>query len=666
MTASKIVAAAASSAGGDPLDVDDLFSTDLYVGNGSTQTITNGIDLSGEGGLVWQKLRTASKNHNLFDTVSGANKYLSANQTTEQLTDANINWAFNGNGWSMNNNYSTLNTSGDKGVAWTFRKAKKFFDVVTWTGDGTSGRNISHNLGSVPGHIIVKKRSGGSVAGWINWHRTFSDYQSVFLNTTEALYNPGNIASGVFGQASNMTSTQFQLGGTTNITYHNENNSTYVAYLFAHNNNDGGFGPDGDADIIKCGTYTGNNSTTGPVIDLGFEPQWIFIKHIDSGAGGGDSSFIFDSMRGVVTGGGDPSLSPNAGNDEQNASNDMLDFNASGFQLKRANSDVNGNNNNYIYVAIRRGPLAVPEDATKVFAMTSHAGGYSSGRIATTNFPVDFTIGIQTDVSSDRYTYDRLRGGKNHLRTNQSNSEGTNSPAPVSFDYINSGIKTQLYNSSNNVLWSMWKRAPSYFDVCCYNGNGSTSQNVSHNLDVRPEMMWVKCRSDSDDWIVYHSGTGEGKYLRLNATGAAANWTGAWNDTTPSQSVFTVGNGNAVNVSGRTYVAYLFATAEGVSKVGSYTGNGSGGGATQTIDCGFSSGARFVLIKRTSTGSWFIFNTVRGIVSSTEPHLTLETTDAEVSGNDSIDPHSSGFTVVQNGTTEINSTGQTYIFYAIA
>jgi hypothetical protein len=344
----------------------------------------------------------------------------------------------------------------------------------------------------------------------------------------------------------------------------------------------------------------------------------------------------------------------------------MLDFNASGFQLKRANSDVNGNNNNYIYVAIRKGPLAVPEDATKVFAMTSHAGGYSSGRIATTNFPVDFTIGIQTDVSSDRYTYDRLRGGKNHLRTNQSNSEGTNSPAPVSFDYINSGIKTQLYNSSNNVLWSMWKRAPGYFDVCCYNGNGSTSQNVSHNLDVRPEMMWVKCRSDSDDWIVYHSGTGEGKYLRLNATGAAANWTGAWNDTTPSQSVFTVGNGNAVNVSGRTYVAYLFATAEGVSKVGSYTGNGSGGGATQTIDCGFSSGARFVLIKRTSTGSWFIFNTVRGIVSSTEPHLTLETTDAEVSGNDSIDPHSSGFTVVQNGTTEINSTGQTYIFYAIA
>jgi hypothetical protein len=69
--------AAAGAAGGGIL-VQEVFSTTLYTGNGSTQTITNGIDLDGEGGLVWTKKRSsASQGDNmlrLIDTVDGAIK----------------------------------------------------------------------------------------------------------------------------------------------------------------------------------------------------------------------------------------------------------------------------------------------------------------------------------------------------------------------------------------------------------------------------------------------------------------------------------------------------------------------------------------------------------------------------------------------------------------
>jgi hypothetical protein len=103
---------------------------------------------------------------------------------------------------------------------------------------------------------------------------------------------------------------------------------------------------------------------------------------------------------------------------------------------------------------------------------------------------------------------------------------------------------------------------------------------------------------------------------------------------------------------------YLFATLVGISKVFSYTGNGS----SQTINCGFATGARFVLIKRTdAAGDWYVWDTVRGLVAGNDPHISLNTTSAEVTTDDSIDPDSSGFIVNQLSATNINVTSATYI-----
>ena len=117
------------------------------------------------------------------------------------------------------------------------------------------------------------------------------------------------------------------------------------------------------------------------------------------------------------------------------------------------------------------------------------------------------------------------------------------------------------------------------------------------------------------------------------------------------------------NVSGATYVVYLFATVAGVSKVGSYTGTGS----SINVDCGFSSTARFVLIKRTdSTGDWYVWDSARGIVAGNDPYVLANSSAAEVTGTDYIDPYSSGFNITAVAPASLNASGGTYIFLAIA
>ena len=138
-----------------PIFIEDLFSTYLYTGNGTSQTITNGIDLSTKGGLVWLKWREGGGNHQLQDTVRGATNLISSNTTDAQATDAQALNAFTSSGFTVGSLGAT-NGSGRLFASWTFREQTKFFDIVTYTGDGTDNRAIAHNLGSVPGCIIVK------------------------------------------------------------------------------------------------------------------------------------------------------------------------------------------------------------------------------------------------------------------------------------------------------------------------------------------------------------------------------------------------------------------------------------------------------------------------------------------------------------------------------
>ena len=647
---------------GAGLDVDEVFSTFLYTTDGtSSKTITNNIDLSGEGGLVWLKRRSGSYSHSLFDTVRGVQKQLQSDATTAESTETGGLSTFTSTGFTIGNvqNQSAL---GDM-VSWTFRKAPKFFDVVTYTGNGTAGRTVSHSLGSAVGMIIVKCTS--ETQHWAVYHRSQGATKYGLLSNTDAF-------SAYAGTWNNTepTSTEITLGTDSWV---NGNGKSYVAYLFAHNNNDGGFGPDADQDIIKCGSYTGNGSDTGPEINLGFEPQWVMIKGTGYGdATGGDYRhwYIYDMMRGNPvqdsSSYGGKTIKANESSNES-GTNYNPQPTPTGFKLGANRSATNYNGETYIYMAIRRGPLAAPDDATKVFNVNGYSNN-SNSNIYNAGFNVDMNINTKRS-SYTNYIIARLTGGQT-LQTNVNNA---------AIDYSSGGIKwfdnksnhidlsTNWFTTHNDVVSYSWRRAPSYFDVCCYSGTGS-ARTVSHNLGAVPEMMWIKKRNSTQNWAVYHKGTNGGTDpedygLELNSDSAEFNTNLYFNDTAPTSTVFTVGTQGAVNASGDTYIAYLFATVAGVSKVGSYDGNGS----NQNIDCGFSSGARFILIKSRQSGGWYVFDTVRGIVAGNDSHLRLDTDAAEAYA-DSIDTYSGGFNVVQNSTTDLNKgpSDESYIFYAIA
>ena len=639
----KFLQGVAGAAGGAGLNVEEVFSTYLYDGTGTTKTISNGIDLSTEGGMTWFKRRNGAGDNQLFDSERTGRYRLESNTTDAQADEGAVVWNTRTDGFSIGGDGGAqiYNSSGDTYASWTFRKASKFFDVVTYTGDGVAGRTVSHNLGTTVGSIFIKELTQSDYR-WMVYHRSLGNGGLLRLDSNGAAsYN--NTAFNSTDPASDL----FTLGDSA---YVNGSGKEYVAYLFAHNDGDGEFGPDGDADIIKCGSFTTDSSGDASV-DIGFEPQWIIYKRSDGTSNWG----MNDNMRGWADTYWNP-LYADASNAESGFAATRSWPTATGFEFEGQLSA----SANYIYIAIRRGPMAVPEDATDVFAMdfrfSSEAQALNPEHQYYSGFPVDMHLNLRRS-GGGVYAYSRLQGGSNFLRTSTTDAEVSSTTNQFG---SNEGLYPLGFTNTEDTttLGHMFRRAPSFFDVVAYTGNGTAGRTVSHNLGVAPEMMWVKGRSNTDNWSVYHKDLSSGQYLQLNATAAAGTNSNMFTTTAPTSSVFSLGSDGAVNGSSNTYIAYLFASLDGVSKVGSFTINN----ADITVDCGFSSGARFVLIKRSSgTDDWYVFDTVRGYVSgSGDAALKLNSTTAESSLN-MIDPHAIGFSL--RSAAWYNGD---YIFYAIA
>ena len=637
----KLLQAAAGSAGGDPLYVEDVFSTYLYDGTGAAHTITNGIDLDGEGGLTWIKTRNTGTSawHSLSDTERGAGYILRSDLTNAQNFDTAEFTSFNSDGFTVGNDAQT-NGSGRTYASWTFRKAEKFFDVQTWTGNSTAGRTVAHNLGSAPKFVIVKRTDTAN--NWVCWHSGIAITKYLQLNSTNQALNDG----GIFWDSTLPDASNITLGSDSGV---NATGSTYVAYLFA--SDAGGFGDDGDENIIKCGSVTTDGSGDATVA-LGFEPQWVMLKRTD-GAG---TWAILDTMRGYDHS-SSKRLMPNVADAEENytGTNILGVPTATGFTTSGPVLDANSD---YIYIAIRR-PMKTPESGTEVFAVDQASN--SAAPKFRAPFAVDMAwYRLNVSGTESSIVADRLRGEK-ELNFDTTFSEGGLSAGK--FDYMN-GWNNLTGANSASYSW-MLKRATGFMDAVAYSGSGSAGTAQAHNLGVVPEMMIGKNRSNSSNWMVYHTGATytAGAGLKLNTTAAGVSNTYDFGNASggaqrpDASSVYLGGNVNSTNDN---YILYLFATLAGVSKVGSYTGTG----ADLNVDCGFSAGARFVLIKRTdSTGDWYYWNS---IVAGNDPYLLLNSTAAQVTNTDYIDPLSSGFTVTSSASSTVNVSSGNYIFLAIA
>ena len=643
--------------------IESVFSTYLYTGNGSTQTISNGIDLAGKGGLVWTKTRNVANSNWFIDTARGGTQLLRSNTTEAQFTSAGTSITFGSGSYAVGS--GDLNTSTQTEVSWTFRKQPKFFDVVTYTGDGTANRNVAHSLGSAPGFVIIKRTSGSS--NWCVAARLNSgDASFMMLNRTVAQtstasswFNGTTFKVGTSDWPSSTGSPDF-FGYDTNGT-----GDTYVAYLFAHNA--GGFGLTGTDNVISCGSYTGNGSTSGPTINLGYEPQWVLIKNATTGS---TEWILLDNMRGMPVTGNSMYLRPNSSGAEGGYEN-FIAPTATGFQVNSNDSYINSSSNTYIYIAIRRGPMKTPTTGTSVFS--PNATTASGGTPITTGMPVDFQIQAYRTATTPNNSrvMTRLTGVNStlvyatfpYLLTSSASAESSLGNDAYTLAWGNTGFQVPAgLGGGDSVYWN-FGRAPNFCDVVCYTGNDVSGTSISHNLGVVPELMIVKSRTVGSSWYVYTATTGNANTLVVNSTAASA-VRNVWGNTTPTSSVFYVGaTGTGTNNSGATYVAYLFASCPGVSKVGSYTGTGT----TLQVDCGFTGGARFVLIKRTdSTGAWYVWDSARGIVAGNNPYLLLNSTAAEVTSTDYIDTYSAGFEISSTAPAAINASGGTFIYLAIA
>ena len=353
--------------------VASTFSTTLYTGNATSQTITNGLDLSTDGGLVWIKRRDGSASHALMDTERGVQRLLSSDTSDVQALTSCVP-AFNTDGFDLGSS-GLVNEGSWTYASWTFKKKTKFFDIVTWTGTGGS-RAINHSLGSVPGMIIVKWYDGAG-ENWTVYHRSLNggtdpeDY-GLKLNTTAAEANE----SGYWNDTA-PTSTQFTVGGNLNSSY--GGGGEYIAYIFAHDTASDG--------LIQCGSYTGTGADNP--VTLGWSPQWLMVKRSNAAA----SWEIMDTTRGMVSG-QLVMLEANSNAAEVNAATaNSVGTTSTGFTVGGAGNSSNASGSTYIYMAIRSAsapaitwptsiewtqgttPKTPAEGATDVYTFTTDDGG---------------------------------------------------------------------------------------------------------------------------------------------------------------------------------------------------------------------------------------------------------------------------------------------------
>ena len=783
----------ASASGKKSTYVDDYFITDVYTGTGTlsgssdsgAKTITNSIDYS-EGALTWCKQRSHADSHQLYDTVRGDNKRIYSDTTAAEHDTNGDRWGlkFNSNGYTIGNACDGINVDGRTNVGWTFRKQKGFFDIVSYTGTG-SAHSIAHNLGSVPGCIIIKNLGAG-----YNW----CVYHSLMDSTNPANYSMQLDMMGARSQSSSTwndtapTSTHFTVGTNGDV---NTNGSNFIAYLFAgsnatrwsdmlspasgtfdfpaerafngklesnpnrlrtsgnhilvtmtispaitiqagqsvvvygedaaignpysyngtatvtidgttytsstgdthtfshsgqltqvtyRNNSTGGrtylegirvngdlltdgsffvngnpnytageeskFGEDGDQSIVKCGNFVVSDSgfSNFDTVNLGWEPQWILEKPSNQA---NTNWCLYDTMRGINYDKSSRLEAQSSDEEEGNDDQPMLIPTATGFKVRSNNADTR------VYIAIRRpdGYVGKPaEVGTEKFAM---AYGSTTNPSINGGIPIDFAMVRRPATTENWYTGSRLTG-PNKVYANL--TDAMTSQGNFVWDYMDGW---QDSSNSNYLSW-MWKRGQG-FDVVNYKGTGSNNTH-NHSLNSTPQMMWVKRRDSTSNWYVYHSGLNGGSgpqnyFLQLDTNDAEQNQA-IWNNA-PTSSVFSVSSDSHANTNNADYIAMLFASVDGISKVGYYDG-----GQT-SITTGFQ--PRFLIIKRTDgSDAWWLLDTVRGWAGGNDAYLAINQTNAQWTDHDFGQPTSTGFTLTTDPYGSYNYSGHKYIYYAHA
>ena len=308
----------------------DYFNTKLYTGNGSTNNIT-GVGF--QPNFSWIKNRNLSGGyaHCAFDSIRGANKRIKPNNTIAEETLSNSFNSFDTDGFTLGTDSQTdeMNKSGALQVSWNWKEQTGVFDIVSFTGNG-SARTISHSLGSVPTFYVVKSRS--NTTSWACYH------QSQGPTKIAGLFNDQSApeANANFFNNTAPTSSVFSVGSDATL---NGNGRTFICYLF------------GDSSMSKMSSYTGNGSTDGTFVYLGFKPALIMVKCTSAS---NENWMMLDNKRDGYNVENEQLFTNETIPEE---SNDEADLLSNGFKLRRANSRMNGSGATYMYLAFAENPF---------------------------------------------------------------------------------------------------------------------------------------------------------------------------------------------------------------------------------------------------------------------------------------------------------------------
>jgi len=329
-------------------------------------------------------------------------------------------------------------------------------------------------------------------------------------------------------------------------------------------------------------------------------------------------------------------------------------------------------------------PAAAVPTNTDNFDIVTYTGTNGTNSISSLDFSPDLVWIKNRDFSVGHFWTDRVRGAGNYLQSDNTNIEDSTSRFN-SFDTNGFTVSTDtalLNNSSYNYVAWCWKgggtavsntdgsitasvsaNTDAGFSIGTYSGNNTAGATIGHGLSATPELIIVKLRSgiSAKAWTVYAESLGNTKYLYLNDTLAAGTYN-FWNNTSPTDSVFSVSSDTNVNSSSGNYVFYAFHSVDGYQKVGSYTGTGASGNSVTT---GFA--PRFVMIKdSTNAGHWIIHSKPPTTSNPSATHLRANLSAAEDSGSgERISFDTNGFTIEGTGGN-VNTNNDTYIYLAIA
>lgn len=312
----------------------------------------------------------------------------------------------------------------------------------------------------------------------------------------------------------------------------------------------------------------------------------------------------------------------------------------------------------------------INDDTAIVGQPLLHTGNGSTQSITGADFSPDLVVTRRrTGTGRQARWVDNVRGVGLSVTNASTAAEITEATGVTSFDAngFSLGADTDYNESAGTYLSLVLQKVAGAFDIVTYTGTGVV-RTVSHNLGVIPEFIVVFDRTTGGNQAVYAAplSSPETKILLFQGNNAVSSCATCWNNTAPTSSVFTVGTASSMNTNGNLYVAYLFATLNPGSAVGSYTGDGATNGPTVTT--GFK--PKFVIIKRTdSTGGWMLFDDQRDPSSPHNTYLQFNGTAAELVTTNTaggVDFLSNGFQSIDSDAAGINISGASYIYLAIA